>query len=233
MFSEIIILKVGGSVLSVSEENFFNYNYALQLKKIILNNPTKQFILISGGGFLAKKYIYFLKQFNIPDKDLDFAGIYSNNLNAQLLRIALSDISESNILINESIFDDSKINFDRQVLVVGGSKPGQSGDAVAISIALKFNSKKIFILKDIDGVYSDNPKANQDAKRFDNLSWNEYKNIVGDQEFKPKMSLPIDPVATKMCIENGIEVVILKGEDLENLEKAIRRENFIGTIIKS
>lgn len=232
MSSEIIILKVGGSILSKSDENFFDYDYAFKLKEMVQKFSDKKFILISGGGSLAKKYIRFLKEHGATNRDLDWVGIYSNNLNAQTLRIVFSEITDEDILINEEILEEKPINLSKQVLIAGGSIPGQSGDSVAVTLALRANSKKVFILKNVDGVYSDDPNENPAATKFDNLSWNEYKEIVGEMEFKPKLALPIDPIATKLCIENNLEVVILDGENLANLEKAIKGESFVGTTIK-
>ena len=232
MEKEIIIIKAGGSMFSKSETNLFDFELALKYKSVFDELTDKyKFIWVLGGGAVCRMYQNNLKNFDVRDVDLDWVGVYCNNLNAILMRVALGKNAEENVLINEQITNTSKIKLTKDYLVVGGEKPGQTGDGATVTIALKAGAKKIFSFKNVDGVYSEDPKKNKDAKFFDRLSWNEYFNIIGTTEHTPGDHYPVDPVASKKSFENGLEFVILDGSDLSNIKDALQGKSFKGTTI--
>jgi uridylate kinase len=47
----------------------------------------------------------------------------------------------------------------------------------------------------------------------------------------PGLNSPFDPTAAKMAEEDNIEVVIMNGKSIENLERCLSGESFSGTII--
>ncbi|HTH13558.1 MAG TPA: UMP kinase, partial [Spirochaetia bacterium] len=76
----------------------------------------------------------------------------------------------------------------------------------------------------------DDPKKNPAAKPLVSVSWQEFQRIVGT-EWKPGLSTPFDPVATKKAAELGLTVVVAAGADLDNLDKILRQQPFFGTTI--
>jgi len=46
------------------------------------------------------------------------------------------------------------------------------------------------------------------------------------------LNSPFDPVATRLAKKIGLEVIILKGTNLGNLEKFLKEEKFRGTVIR-
>ncbi len=74
------------------------------------------------------------------------------------------------------------------------------------------------------------PKKNKEAKPLDNVSWNDFLEIIGE-EWIPGKNVPFDPVASKVSRDSSIKVVILNGNDLNNLDNYLKDNNFIGTVI--
>lgn len=54
--------------------------------------------------------------------------------------------------------------------------------------------------------------------------------MVGD-EWIPGSNAPFDPIAAKLASEIETRVLYLHGADLDNVERAIDGEKFVGTVI--
>ncbi len=46
------------------------------------------------------------------------------------------------------------------------------------------------------------------------------------------MHAPFDPVAARRCDELGIKVVVMNGNDLQNVSKYVNDKKFVGTVIE-
>ena len=129
------------------------------------------------------------------------------------------------------IFDyDSIPDFDKQVVIAAGWKPGWSTDYCAVTLGAQKGINKIIKLSNADHVYDRDPKAHADAKPFDNLTWDQYIEMIGDV-WTPGRSVPIDPVGAKLAKEKGISFVYLDGLNLENVENALNNQSFVGTTV--
>ena len=82
----------------------------------------------------------------------------------------------------------------------------------------------------VDGVYSDDPRKNKNAVRYERLSPSELVEIVGKASMKAGANVVIDLLAAKIIERSGIKTYVILG-DPENLAKAVEGE-FIGTIIE-
>ena len=83
----------------------------------------------------------------------------------------------------------------------------------------------------MDCFYNKDRRKFSDAKPINKISWREFQILVG-KEWIPGMNAPFDPVASKKASELGIKVVILKGDNLKNLDNYFKKKKFVGTIIK-
>jgi len=86
-------------------------------------------------------------------------------------------------------------------------------------------------LSNIDYVYAEDPRENPEAQRYEQLNWTEFRKIVGD-EWSPGLSAPFDPIASKQAESLNLEVVLLNGRKISNIESYLRGESFAGTTIR-
>ena len=86
-------------------------------------------------------------------------------------------------------------------------------------------------MTNVDQVYNKDPNKFPDAKAITDISWAEYRKMVGDV-WKPGMNAPFDPIASKLAQELHINVKILNGKNLKNLALALDGTPFKGTTIK-
>lgn len=225
---EPIVISLGGStVVPDVPDSYFINNF----RDFILNlvkDHNKRFFIIVGGGKTCRRYNEALsKVINASVEELDWMGIYSTHLNAQLVRLSFGDYASKNIVTDPSVV----VDLTEDVIIGAGWKPGWSTDMDAILTAEKLNAKKVINISNVDYVYDSDPKINPNAKKFESLTWKEYRSFI-TSEWKSGLNTPFDPVASKEAERIGIEVSFVSGANLENLGNSIKGLPFIGTTIK-
>jgi len=227
MHKNTYIISLGGSLIVPKkgiDYNFLNYFHNFILKRIKEGN---KFFIITGGGRTARNYIEAAsKVVKVEDEDSDWLGIHSTRLNGHLIRTIFRNLAYPKIIKNPKL----KISINKSIIVAGGWRPGRSTDYMATLLAQKYKIKTIINLSNIDYVYDSDPKINKNAKKYEKISWLNFRKIVGNK-WDPGLSAPFDPVASKKCEKLGLEVVILNGNDFNNLEKYFKGRKFKGTII--
>lgn len=227
---ERILISLGGSLLvPESIDGVFVANF----KKFILSHIEKgyHFILVTGGGKTARKYIEAAAAVTaINDEDKDWLGIHATRMNAHLVRTIFREYAHPRINTNPHDLEDFYA-VSEPILVAAGWRPGFSTDFDAVVLGKYLDVKRIINLSNIERVYDKDPHRHADAKPFDELTWKEFRAIVGD-EWNPGMNAPFDPIASKMAEEERMEVAVLNGGDLENVANYIAGKKFIGTVIR-
>lgn len=224
---DYIIISLGGSLIvpdgvDIEFLKCFTNNIKDYVKKGF------QFVIITGGGRTARTYIEALKGVTNPsDVDLDWIGIASTRINAELLRVSFGSIAHDAIILNP----DETPSTDKPVIVGGGWKPGNSSDLAAVHIAKVIGAKKLINLSNIDYVYDKDPKKFSDAIKIEESNWTNFRKVL-PLSWKPGLSAPFDPVAAEEAETLGLEIVIMNGKNIENLKNYLDGGEFVGTVIK-
>lgn len=227
---ERIIISLGGSLLvPESIDAIFVANF----KQFIIDHIEAgyHFILVTGGGKTARKYIEAAATVTeINDEDKDWLGIHATRMNAHLVRTIFREYAHPRINTNPHDLEDF-YGAPEPILVAAGWRPGFSTDFDAVVLGKYLGVKRIMNLSNIERVYDKDPRHHADAKPFDHLTWKEFRAIVGS-DWNPGMNAPFDPIASKLAQEEKMEVAVLNGGDLGNAAKYIAGGKFVGTIIK-
>ena len=222
-----VVISLGGSLLVPDrvDGEYIKKFVALIKDKTALGT---QFAIITGGGKLCRDFNDVLKLSGSPtNEDLDWLGIYATRLNAELIRLSLKDIAEPEIF-----FDPTNVALSgKPVLVGGGWKPGHSSDGSAVGLAKTLGAKKLINLSNIDYVYTADPRTNPDAVKIEKSNWADFRKLL-PTEWNPGINAPFDPIAAQMAEELGLEVVVMNGKNLENLENYLDGKEFVGTVIQ-
>jgi len=227
MKEEIIVISLGGSLIIPDE---IDINFLKDFKKLILFQVEKgkKFIIVTGGGKICRKYQKVAKEISNPScEDLDWIGIASLKLNAELLRVIFGEYAHGEVISNLS----NNFPFEKPIVIGSAYKPGQSTDFDAVLGAKTVGAKKIINLSNTDYVYDSDPKINPNAKKIEEISWTEYRKLI-PKEWNPGLNSPFDPVASEMAEKEGIEVIIMNGKPINNLANYLNGEKFQGTVIK-
>lgn len=222
------VISVGGSIIIPPEG--FNVEFLKQFKKLILKRVKlgEKFILVIGGGSTCRKYQQAAKESaEVSAVDLDWLGIYGTHLNARFVGLLFNGWAEKELIINPT----KKIKSKKSVLIAGGWKPGCSTDYDAVLLAKTYGAKELINLSNIDYIYDSDPRQNPQAKKMENLSWQELQKIVGDK-WTPGANLPFDPLATKAGKKLGLTLKFAKGTDLSCLEDILYGKLYPGSLVK-
>jgi uridylate kinase len=230
MQKKMIVISLGGSLI-VPEE--IDCKFLKQFKKIIEGKIKKgfRFIIVTGGGKTARKYIEAgAKVGDIDTEDKDWIGIHSTRMNAHFIRTIFKKYAHPIISTNPYELGGFLKNKE-PILVAAGYRPGNSTDYISVLMAKRFRIKKVVNLSNIDYVCNKDPKKYKDAKKIKEISWPEFQKIVGNK-WNPGSNVPFDPIASKTAAKEKIEVAILNGKKLKNLQNYLDGKKFVGTIVK-
>ena len=227
---ENIVISLGGSL--IVPNGGVNTSFLKEFNSFIRQQITatnRRFFIVCGGGAIARNYQKAAQEVigKITSDDIDWLGIHATRLNAHLLRTIFRDIAYFRVKKHFNQKDEVK----ERLMIASGWKPGWSTDYDAILLAQEYGAKIIINLSNITMVYNKDPNRYSDAIPQPKMSWEQFRKLVGNK-WDPGMNAPFDPVAAKKAQELGLEVVILRGNDLENLKKYLNKEEFVGTVIK-
>jgi uridylate kinase len=231
-YPEKIVISVGGSLI-VTEKGInttFLSNLNSFIRDQIAKHPQRQFFLVSGGGVIARHYRDAGRKVvghELTRDDLDYLGIHATKLNAHLVRTIFRDIAHPYILKHYEIIR----KVPEPVVIAAGWRPGWSTDYCALLLCEDYDVDTVINLSNIKQVYDKDPKEFADAKPIDSVKWADFRKIVGD-EWTPGLNMPFDPIAAKKAQELGTKVVVLHGEDFDNIEKYFTGKQFVGTVIE-
>jgi len=222
-----IVMSLGGSLIIPDEIDVdFLKLFVKTIKEYVSRGFS--FLIITGGGRTCRKYNDYLKQIIEPsNEDLDWLGISTTRVNAELVRICFGDLAYEKVVQDP----DSIPKTNKSIIVGGGWKPGNSSDLATVHSAKSIGATKIINLSNIDYVYNKDPKKFLDAKPIKEISWSDFREII-PKEWGPGINSPFDPTAAREAESLGYEVAILNGKNIENLKNYLDNKEFIGTVIK-
>lgn len=227
MEPETIVISLGGSL--IIPENL-DLDFLKNFKALILSHVEKgkKFVIITGGGKICRQYQDAVKELASPSsEDLDWIGIATTRLNAELLRTVFGDSAYPEIIMDPDMIPKT----DKSIIVGAGWKPGNSSDLATIHSAISVSARKVLNLSNVDYVYDKDPKQYPDAKKIEKISWTDFIKLL-PEKWGPGLNTPFDPIAARKAQLANIEVNILNGKNISNLEKCLNNEEFLGTKIK-
>lgn len=229
MKKKVIVLSVGGSLIIPDKVNFY---FLDRLKNTLQKNyKTHKFIIVTGGGSTARKYIEALKKEGKSKKELSMAGIRATRTNAQFLMQFFGKQANSQLPKNML---QVKSNLSKNNVVICGAlrfTKDSTSDSTAASLANYFNSEFIN-LTNVKGLYSSNPLTNKKAKFIPKISWHDFNKITQKIKFKAGQHFVLDQKAAEIIYKHKIPTYIL-GPELSNLSKVLKGKRFTGTFIKN
>lgn len=228
---ETVVMSVGGSLIV---PDHIDTLFLGELKNLIERQVTltgKRFIIIAGGGKTARRYQDAAGAVTELDpEDLDWMGIHATRLNGHLLRTIFRDIAYPVMITNPDEIRDIPPN--THLIIAAGYRPGASTDLRAVQIAAGCGAKRLINLSNIDYVYTADPRKDSHAEKIENITWHDFMRLI-PTEWNPGLSSPFDPVAARAAQTYNIEVSIINGNKITELEKYLEGAVFVGTRIHS
>ena len=228
-----VVVALGGSLLRPEVEE--RHDWLSELVSIVRGRVAvgDRLGLVVGGGAPAREGIELASPI-IDDVDhLDKIGIAATRLNATIIREALADggipVSGS---IPHSVNEAVEALLSRKVIVMGGTVPGHTTDAVAIRLAISGGAGKCVIATNVAKVHEQDPNENPEAEAFDRLTLEQLQSIVGPAKHaKAGGSQVVDPIGVGEAVRHGLPLDILDGRKPQNIRSALEGGDFGGTVV--
>jgi uridylate kinase len=185
--------------------------------------------VVTGGGRTARAYIEAGRALGAAEPFLDALGIEVTRLNARLLMAAIgaADAARMPYTVEEAVAAGRTSN----LVVMGGTTPGHTTDAVAAEIAEAVRAARLVNATSVDGVYTADPAKDPAARRLGRVSHEELVRLAGESHTQAGPSIVFDPKAARIVARVRIPVAVVKGRDLAALRNAIIGTPFRGTLV--
>ena len=229
-----IILKISGEALSGDEPYGFNADtldsIGAQVSEI--SHLGVEVAIVVGGGNIWRG-IKGSKETGVERANADYMGMLATAINSLALQAAFEkrglDTRVMSAIEMRQIAEPyirrraiRHLEKGRVVIFAAGTgNPYFSTDTTAALRAAEIHAEVILMAKKVDGVYDSDPKINENAVKYDALS---YIDILNN-DLKV-----MDATAASLCMDNGIEIIVFDLTEKGNICKVITGEN-IGTII--
>ena len=220
-----IVVAIGGSILldEYDSEKFKKYGEILKS----LSDDHELFVVV-GGGKPARDYIKVVRELGAGEAKCDDIGIEVTRINAKLLLTALGNSAYPKIPHNFQ--QAQEYSSSGKIIVMGGTEPAHSTDAVSAILAEFIQADKLINLTSVDGMYTKDPNKFDDAELIEEITATEMMDYINVKDTKAGTYEFFDMTAIQMIKRSSLETVIANGYEPENLIKAVDGEK-VGTKI--
>lgn len=230
-----IVLKLSGEALSGSQgygiEPKIIQSIAEQVKDVV--SLGVEVAIVVGGGNIWRGKVG--SEMGMDRATADYMGMLATVMNSLALQDALETIDipsrvqtsiEMRQVAEPYIRRKAIRHLEKKRVVIfaaGTGNPYFSTDTTAALRAAEIEAEVILMAKNnVDGVYSDDPRLNKNAKKYENISYMEMLNEgLG----------VMDSTASTLCMENDIPLIVFSITEEGNIKKVVQGET-IGTIIR-
>jgi uridylate kinase len=211
-----IVISVGGSVL-VPELSAERVSEFARVVESIADDHSVTVVV--GGGKTARDYIGVARELGSNDAMCDYLGIDVTRINARLLIAALEGTAYPEPPTSYREAEDALA--DDKVPVMGGTAPGQTTDAVAAVFSEYTDADLLVYATSVDGVYTADPSADDDARKLERLTPDELIGIVMETQMDAGANSVVDALAAKIIERSRMRTLVLDGSDPADIERAV------------
>ena len=218
-----IVVAIGGSILLKEYDCKRFQEYSAILKDL---SAEHELFVVVGGGKPARDYIGVVRDLGAGEAQCDDIGIEVTRINAKILLSALGDAAYQRVPHN---FQEAlEFSASGKIIVMGGTEPAHSTDAVSAILAEFVNADKLINLTSVDGMYTKDPNKFDDAELVPEITATELLEFLSGKDVKAGTYEFIDTTAVQMIKRSNLETVIANGFEPENLIRAVNGEK-VGT----
>ena len=189
-----------------------------------------KFVVVTGGGTTARKYINAYKKFKKDFDKQSSAGIAITRFHAFFMMHFFG--KPANETHPTSLRKVETLLSKNHVVFCGAlrkTKTPQTTDATSASIAAYLKCPFIN-LTNIKGIYTSNPLKNKNAKFIKNISWQDFNKMAEKIKFSAGQHFVLDQRGSQIIYKNRIPTYIVGS--LKDIEKIIEeKDTFEGSLI--
>lgn len=258
-----IVIKIGSSSLTHSQTGDMDY---IRMEKLVreisdIANQGKEVILVTSGAIAAGKNAVNLKDIRVDSKEKSLAlkqacsavGQARLMMTYQRLFAEYNHVAAQILMTKNTIVDDlnrfNAHNTFSELLKLGAIPVVNENDTVSTYeieigdndtlsaiVAALIEADLLILLSDIDGLYTDDPRKNPDAKfieQVDQLT-DEYlsmgKASTGSNVGTGGMNTKL--IAAQIATKSNVDMIIANSSDIGVMHRILDGEN-VGTLFKA
>jgi len=258
-----IVIKIGSSSLQHKETGDLDYTKLDVLVRELCNlrNMGKDVVLVTSGAIAVGKKAVHIKSIEHDDEDHTIAvkqacaaiGQARLMMTYQKIFAEYNQVAAQILLTKNTIVDNlnryNATNTFRELLSMGVIPIVNENDTVATYeieigdndtlsaiVATLVDADLLILLSDIDGLYTDDPRTNPDAKfikqvdTLDDETMQMGKGSTGSSVGTGGMNTKM--VAAKIATKSGIDMLIANSKDIKVIHRLVGGQD-IGTLFKA
>ncbi|MBQ2988744.1 MAG: UMP kinase [Clostridia bacterium] len=226
-----ILVKLSGEALSNGDKGILNYDFLEEIGRVIktcVDMGTQVSIVVGAGNIWRGR-----QGVNMDRARADHMGMLATVINCLALQDTFERIGlETRVMtaVEMQQFAEPYIrnkaisHLEKGKVVIFGcgiGSPFFSTDTAAVLRAAEICADIVLLAKNVDGVYTADPKLDPNAKKIDSI---EYIDILREG------LRVLDFTATSFSMENHIPILLFGLDNPQNIIKAVNGEK-IGTIV--
>lgn len=226
-----VLLKLSGEALS-ADDCIVNYEYIQKIGTVVkrcVDEGAQIAIVVGGGNIWRGRQSLSMDRTRADQMGMLATVINSLAIQDAFISVGLDTVAMSAVEMNVFAEQYTKRHaveaLESGKVVVFGAGTGNpffSTDTGAVLRASEIEADVILMAKNIDGVYTADPKKDPNAKKLDSTTYDYIlSNHLG----------VIDMTAASLAMDNSLPLYLFGLDDPENIYKVITGEN-MGTIIK-
>ncbi len=226
-----ILVKLSGEALSAGDKGILNYDFLEEIGRVIktcVDMGTQVSVVVGAGNIWRGR-----QGVNMDRTRADHMGMLATVINCLALQDTFERIGlktrvmtaiEMKQFAEPYIRNKAISHLEEGKVVIFGcgiGSPFFSTDTAAVLRAAEIGADIVLLAKNVDGVYTADPKLDPSAKKIDSI---EYIDILRDG------LRVLDFTATSFSMENQIPILLFGLDNPQNIIRAVNGEK-IGTIV--
>lgn len=204
--------------------------YAVEIKQAVKRGV--QMAIVVGGGNIFRGVQ--AQEGGMERTQGDYMGMLATMINSMALQSALESIEVHTRLMSAIKMEQIAEPFIRRrairhlekgrvvIFGAGTGNPFFTTDSAASLRAIEINANVILKGTRVDGIYSDDPEKNADAKKYETITF---------EEVYSKGLNVMDLTAFTLCNENKLPIIVFDMNHSGNLQRVISGES-VGTRVE-
>lgn len=224
-----VLLKLSGEAISGKENGIIDFDLLARIADVIKkcrDTGTQLAVMIGAGNIWRGRQGGKMNRCRA-----DHMGMLATTINSLALQQALEDANVKAVTMTPVSMEEFADKYSARkavkaledgnvvILGCGSGLPFFSTDTAAVLRAAEIEADVVLMAKNIDGIYSADPKLDPTAYRIDEIT---YKEII-ERDIRA-----YDLTATIFCMDNDIKTYAFGLKDPMNIYRAIMGEN-VGT----
>ena len=227
-----VLLKLSGEAISNGKEGIINFEYIKEIASVIkkcIDNGVQFGIIVGAGNIWRGR-----SGGEMDRAKADHMGMIATCINAIALQesfIRCGIDTEVMTAVDMNAFakpfsrDIANKFLNKGKVVIFGAGlgiPFVSTDTAAVVRAAEIGADVVLMAKNIDAIYTDDPRKNPEAEKISEIT---YKEILA------RGLQAMDSTATSFAMDNKISIHVFGLNDCENIYKVIMGAE-MGTVVK-